>query len=755
MKNSYTKNNLVCKLCLLLLLSFSFSFSKVSASIGDTLVVVAHNNVHMNQHGDYDAWAVLPSDTFHFSKILMKYTLGCASTGCAAYDYTTQVFARIASGKFDSTLTQYPSFKVNGVMVDSVKFNSQPVYHYFFNSITMSKDSTVAVSFQLKLFQDTVHPGVATDSMQVYPGNFYNPIFNTAGVIVDSVYVSYTSFLHVTYTSACAYTRHLDLIEMGRVMTPYGGSLGASWKNDYTFDVTDYKPMLHDSVPMRIFFDGWADGYRVSVTFYMIQGTPPRDAKRVRVMYPDSYYEYGITTNPIESHLVALKFAIDSNETNALLRVTPSGHSFGGAQNCAEFCDKRYYVFVNGTSRYQQHVWRSDCGMNPISAQIGTWIYDRSNWCPGSKTITKEHELTPYITPGDSVLLNLNFDTYTYSGGAGFNPGYILSANLITFGNPNFSVDATVDEIISPNKELTYGRFNPICNNPQIVIRNTGKDTLKNCTISYGIKGGAVQTYNWTGSLPFLARTNVQLGNMVWGSATGTPNLFEARISNPNGVVDQNIYNDAMQSTVGFTPEYPAQFILSLKTNTAPGETSWQLKNDQGVVLYQNGTLAASTTYKDTFNLVAGCYELKINDSGKNGLSFPAGGNPNGTGLLRLINANGTTLKTINTNFGTQTTERFTVGFTTGIKEPKANEVLLQLYPNPAQDKVVVNMILPTQSDVELLFISLDGRVLLQKNYANVYQQSMEVDVNALPAGMYFVTLKTNHQLVARKLLKL
>ena len=64
-------------------------------------------------------------------------------------------------------------------------------------------------------------------------------------------------------------------------------------------------------------------------------------------------------------------------------------------------------------------------------------------------------------------------------------------------------------------------------------------------------------------------------------------------------------------------------------------------------------------------------------------------------------------------------------------------------------------MILPTQSDVELLFISLDGRVLLQKNYANVYQQSMEVDVNALPAGMYFVTLKTNHQLVARKLLKL
>ncbi len=428
-------------LCLFLLIGL-LSHQKINASVGDTIVVQAHNNVHMNWHGDFDAWAVFPSDTFHFSKILMKYTFGCAATGCAAYDYTTQVFALRPSGVFDSTLTQYPSFTVAGATVDSVLFNTDTVYNYFYNSTTMATDSTIAITFEIMLFNDTLNPSVATDSIQVYPGNFYNHIYNSAGAIIDSIYVPYDSLWYVNYTNVYSPFEVKDIIEFGRVMSPFGNQLAATWFNNYTFDVTDYRPMMHDSLLMRIFFDGWADGYRVSVTFYMIEGTPPRDVKRVRILYPDKYYRYGFSTDPIESHLVPVTFDMDSTETSASLRVTPSGHSFGGAQNCAEFCNKSYRVLTNDTVRYTQQVWRTDCGMNPIFPQGGTWIYDRSNWCPGTKTITKEHELTPYISPGDSLKVDMNFDAYTYTGGAGFDPGYYITANLITYGNPNFSTPA-------------------------------------------------------------------------------------------------------------------------------------------------------------------------------------------------------------------------------------------------------------------------------------------------------------------------
>ena len=85
MQKIYTSfQRLLFMLLLSILMMGVFPQNKTYAAVGDTIVVQAHNSVHMNYHGNFDAWAVFPSDTFHFSKVLMKYTLGCATTGCAA-----------------------------------------------------------------------------------------------------------------------------------------------------------------------------------------------------------------------------------------------------------------------------------------------------------------------------------------------------------------------------------------------------------------------------------------------------------------------------------------------------------------------------------------------------------------------------------------------------------------------------------------------------------------------------------------------
>jgi Peptide-N-glycosidase F, C terminal/Secretion system C-terminal sorting domain len=729
-------------------------FNQSNAAIGDTILVQAHQNYVINWYGNYDQWAVFPAAGTSFSKILMKYTYSSPQPG-TQWDYTTNVFAKIRTGEYDSTLIQHPYFNVNGNIVDPFYFNTHPVYIYYYNSATQTTDSAYATTVQINQFQNSATPTVVTDSLTVYPGNYYNYIYNTAGVVVDSLFVPADSMWTLQYHNTYNVFEVIDPFELGRVMTPYGSTLTSSWSWNYWFDVTDYAPILHDSVEMRVHYSGYSNGYAFSVAFYMIEGTPPRNVERVRNVYPHKYYEYGITTNPIENYLVPVKFDLNANETNAMLRVVPSGHSFGGAQNCAEFCIKNFKVLVDGIQQFSKPVWRSDCGLNPIWAQNGTWVYDRSNWCPGSKTLYKDQELTPFITAGDSVLLDVNFDSYTYTGGAGFNPGYILSTQLFTYGNPNFTNDATVEEIIKPNADENYSRFNPICNYPIVVIKNTGSAPLTSLTIKYGIKNGTQQYFNWVGSLDFLETIAVTLDSMTWGgSTTNQDNIFEVVVSNPNGVADQYPYNDTLRSRVTFTPVYPSQFRMVFRTNSAGSETTWRVLDENGNVLYSRLTgLSANTLYTDTMNFAPGCYELRINDTGKDGLNFPY--NSDGVGYARFVQTNGTSswIKSFEANFGTSVVHYFTVGFATSINE-NTDEATFELYPNPTSGRITVAYRVNDNDEVILEIFNLQGQLLKRHVQPGGNLVKFDLDVTDLPSGLYIVQMSTPDQKVVRKLIR-
>ncbi|CAN5489761.1 hypothetical protein BH11BAC2_BH11BAC2_11880 [soil metagenome] len=738
-------------LILVTALFFSNLTLNLKAAIGDTINVQAHNAAHMNYYGNFDAWAVCPPSNMQIGKILMKYTLGCPATGCSQWDYTTQVFTRKHTGTYDSTLVLSPSFTVNGTIEDPFYYNMNPVYIYFYNTTTQTTDSSIATLLNVFIYGDSLNPVTATDSMQVYPGNFYNYIFNTGGTIADSVFVSADSLWNVAYYSDYTYQEIIENFELGRVMTPYAGNYPTSWTREFWFDVTDYRSLLTDSADFRVFYDGYSDGFTATTDFYFIEGNPPRNVKRVRNIYPEDYYQYGITTNPIENRLVAKTIDIAADEYMAKIRVIPSGHSFGGPQNCAEFCQKNYRFTLDGIQRVQQLVWRTDCGLNPLMAQGGTWIYDRSNWCPGEKSIVRSHEITSWITPGDSLILDMNFDTYTYTSGANFPPGYYLSTALITYDTINYAVNAAMDDIISPSTNFQYSRLNPICNNPVVVIKNNGSQALTSADIHFGIKGGLQQVFNWTGNLAFDQTETVILGQLAWGSAGNTPDQFEVYISNPNGTADQYAYNDTMRSTLTFTPLYPAQFKLLWKTNNASNETTYQLKDDLGSVLYSNQIgLTANTIYNDTFNLAPGCYELKISDSGKDGLSFFA--NNDGTGYARLVKTDGSNaiIKTFTADFGTAIYARFTVGFTTGVEE-KITDAVFQIAPNPNNGRFTLNLILPKADNVEIVISNQIGQVVYREMKNGFVQDLIDINLNDQSAGMYFVSVKTSNGIMTKK----
>ena len=44
------------------------------------------------------------------------------------------------------------------------------------------------------------------------------------------------------------------------------------WVQRYTFDVTDFAPLLKDSVLISAFYEGWIAGFNITLSFEMIHG---------------------------------------------------------------------------------------------------------------------------------------------------------------------------------------------------------------------------------------------------------------------------------------------------------------------------------------------------------------------------------------------------------------------------------------------------------------------------------------------------
>ena len=54
-----------------------------------------------------------------------------------------------------------------------------------------------------------------------------------------------------------------------------------------------------------------------------------------------------------------------------------------------------------------------------------------------------------------------------------------------------------------------------------------------------------------------------------------------------------------------------------VKTNDVPGETSYEVKDNFGNIIYSRNNMDANTLYKDTMTFEPGCYSLQLLDTGE------------------------------------------------------------------------------------------------------------------------------------------
>ncbi|MFA6571552.1 MAG: peptide-N-glycosidase F-related protein, partial [Bacteroidota bacterium] len=187
--------------------------------------------------------------------------------------------------------------------------------------------------------------------------------------------------------------------EIFRYITPYGNGLNLGNGFNFPIDVSDFRTLLHDSVDLDASSNGQEN---LEISFDFIEGTPPRDVIRFQNIF-NIFKQYN---KDFEQWLPPTDITFSTSEKSARLKVIQTGHAFTGNDNCNEFCKKEAFVKIDGTTRYRRFIWRDDCGKNPIYPQGGTWVYNRSNWCPGAEVRYHDYELTPYISSGGTSSLD-------------------------------------------------------------------------------------------------------------------------------------------------------------------------------------------------------------------------------------------------------------------------------------------------------------------------------------------------------------
>ncbi|MCF8370925.1 MAG: T9SS type A sorting domain-containing protein [Bacteroidales bacterium] len=305
-------------------------------------------------------------------------------------------------------------------------------------------------------------------------------------------------------------------IEIIRYITPYGVAC------DHSIDLTDYMSILQGKVSIRLNCGTLDNGYMYDLSFEYKAGTPDHCYSNVDVIWQDTY-PFGDYANlqpvPMQSR------TFPASTQAAKLKVMNTGHGWGDLNtgNAAEFYEATHTLKFN-SDPVSQHLWAT-CNPNPdgCQPQSGTWYHSRAGWCPGAISLVFDYDLSQYITSGSVNMEYKFYDGYvdlchpnhpdcvtnvTCSDcDNGYNPHYIIAANLVTYFDSYFDpveIDepniSNVDVQVFPNPAV--GKF----------MLSSNGDFMKSHVEIFDILGHKIDSFDWDGKSQWVDMTGAKKG---------------------------------------------------------------------------------------------------------------------------------------------------------------------------------------------------------------------------------------------------
>lgn len=585
------------------------------------------------------------------------------------------------------------------------------------------------------LVQDSIGPINQTSYWEAQADSLFNPLGNLIGVFNNPPDGS------ITISGLNYWRRFPSKFEIMSFVTPYGINLdlgmgGKTW----AFDLTDFSPILKGKKRINMEWGGqWQED--IDIQFLCIVGTPPRNVLDIQQIWRVSKESYArIASN---AAFEARDVPLNPNASGFKIRSAITGHGQEG-----EFIPRTHNINVNGGSvDFSWQAWK-ECALNPVYPQGGTWIYDRAGWCPGMATDLQEFEITPLVSAGQTANLD-----YSMSAATGTSD-YIVNHQLVTYGPPNFTTDAAVVDIINPTDKIEHQRSGSICNGPIVRIKNTGSDLLTSLTLTYWVNNNPnPEVYTWSGTLGFLETEDVNLPvGALWDGLVGTGvNVFHVTVDQPNGTADGYAYNNAMHTPFALPEVFPNKIYFMFRTNNAAFENNYNVKDAWGNTILSRSAFTNNNIYYDTLELPDGCYTIKLNDTGDDGISFWA--NNDGNGYFRIFDAQTSTrIYTLEPDFGKSSSLAFTVNYPLSFEELH-KESTMTVYPNPNNGRFNIEASAEKSVHWALQVTSLDGKLIWQNTYAKSSTLNQDVHLPQLAPGMYLLQVISGENIEVKKLI--
>lgn len=390
--------------------------------------------------------------------------------------------------------------------------------------------------------------------------------------------------------------------------------------------------------------------------------------------------------------------------------------------------------------------------------------------------------------------------------GMDFNDGQEALTGIIPA--PTVMTDAGIFGVTPSNNICVSNVGSPV-----IKIRNYGFSNLTSCDVNYKIDNQNYQTINWTGNIVSGQSADVVLSNANFTSGSHT---ILCNTSNPNGTSDGNTTNDLGSATLNIITQKALPLIDGVEdANTydhwsiipSPG-TDWAVTSQVAGTGVQSYVIDNNINTAGNVSILNGNHNYNLYDCGAIDFSFKVAyqqKTASSNDVLKLESSTncgetwnlrwskqGAALATTtvlstdpylppSTDFVTHTV---TIPYfqdvifrwvfiadptspgnnlflddinlsdpTVGLKEQQLG-IGLNVFPNPAKEKVTVNYNAKESHVIEITVTDILGNQVYFSNKGRVESgnNAFDIETNNLKTGVYFLNLKVDNTPIVKKI---
>jgi len=302
---------------------------------------------------------------------------------------------------------------------------------------------------------------------------------------------------------------------------------------------------------------------------------------------------------------------------------------------------------------------------------------------------------------------------------------------------------------------------------PSFTLINLGSNTLSSAAITLQWNDVPKQTLYWNGNLPLYGEAEVVFDSLSVASE-GILKTTVTSVNNGQGDDDysNNVHNE------NFTPAGEFQnphIILKIKTDKYGAETYWELRNENGDVLFSGGNKNVGPDGGGTFGNVTngpgtyadnvlitkmlelpgeGCYSILFVDAYGDGMCCAYG-----NGYYKLYSINNPTVPLLSGGeFGAFEHRGFSVTDPVSDVAPPDGTAGVTIYPNPAGDRLNIAFSLAGAATLSATVMNALGQVvhIFPPEQAAPGEHRWTLPLNGFSSGPYFIRFQAGAQAFTR-----